>query len=108
METIHYFLSVFRFKTDALSRTQNMLDVAKDVGVPDRLKPLSPLVLGQSAQPGTDVQAWPGLPGVIDVERHSSVSPGFKSTWQRHKRSTSLNLKLPTLPSLGRDLMPQR
>lgn len=63
METIHYFLSVFRFKTDALSRTRNMSDLVKDVGASDRLKPLSPLVLGQSAQP------WNGRPGLAGASR---------------------------------------
>lgn len=32
METIHYFFPVFGFKTDALSITQNMLDLGKMLG----------------------------------------------------------------------------
>lgn len=109
METIHHFFSVFRFKTDASNVTKNMFDLGKMLGCQiSRSQSELCTCPGKSAQPGWDLQAWPGFPGMINVERCTSVSPGSKSTWQRHKRSTSLNLKLPTLPSHSQDLMRQR
>lgn len=109
METIHHFFSVFRFKTDSLNVTKNTFDLGKMLGRQISWSHSERSTCpGKCAQPGSDLRAWPGFPGGINVERCTSVSPGLKSTWQRHKRSTSLNLKLPTLPSHSQDLMPQR